>query len=248
MSLSLPVTASILDNDIAVSSPPTQGQARIIDPVSTVPSTSPLQGFWQFQRNLNDSSGNGNQGTANPPGSELYGEGRFGYALIRFGNEFPITLINNTLTLSTEATLEAWVGSAHYGFGYHHIMDNWNGYGLSVRDGRPTVFFRGPDSWWMPLEVPPLSVNVWHHVAATYDGRQEVLYVDGELAAAREASGPIEAGSGQVALAGRGDGAAFYLFNGVMDNVRVWSRALSEQEVNQHYLAERLGRSKGSFN
>lgn len=63
-----------------------------------------------------------------------------------------------------------------------------------------------------------LSTGEWQHVAATYDGRRMRLYIDGDLVAARDQSGPVEAE--EVFRVGRSFGGRY--FYGRIDEVRVW--------------------------
>jgi hypothetical protein len=67
------------------------------------------------------------------------------------------------------------------------------------------------------------------HVAATYDGSTIRLYIDGEL----EASGPgpssISVNDLQLALGAQPDGTS--KFGGAIDDVRVYDRALTAQQI-----------------
>jgi hypothetical protein len=76
------------------------------------------------------------------------------------------------------------------------------------------------------------SPGDWRHVAMTYDGALLSLYVDGALASSRAASGGISASSAPVVLgsffeAGRG-------LLGSLDEVRMYQRALSPEEILAH--------------
>ena len=76
----------------------------------------------------------------------------------------------------------------------------------------------------------------WHHVAGTYDGAKYSLYVDGILDDSMNASGSINSGSSYVGCIG-----AHYkksderdprrFFDGLIDDVRIYDRALSEAEI-----------------
>ncbi len=70
----------------------------------------------------------------------------------------------------------------------------------------------------------------WHHVAATFDGRQIALYLDGELQQTAEAKAPLARNSDPVLI---GDNAARRgrYFDGWVDDVRIYGYALTAQEV-----------------
>ena len=74
-----------------------------------------------------------------------------------------------------------------------------------------------------------LPVNVWTHLAATYNGTTQALYVNGTLAGSRPQSGLIAASSGVLRLGGNAIGKQF--FAGYIDEVRVYSRALTQAEI-----------------
>ena len=78
--------------------------------------------------------------------------------------------------------------------------------------------------------------GVWHHVAGTYDGSRSRLYVDGQLDASVNASGPIgTGGSGYTGAIGalykNNDGAARNFFSGLIDDVRIYDVALTADQV-----------------
>jgi Concanavalin A-like lectin/glucanases superfamily len=75
-----------------------------------------------------------------------------------------------------------------------------------------------------------LGDTQWHHVAATFDGRQIALYLDGELQQSAEAKAPLARNSDPVTI---GDNAARRgrYFDGWIDDVRIYGYALTAQEV-----------------
>ncbi|MEK7441429.1 MAG: LamG-like jellyroll fold domain-containing protein, partial [Chloroflexota bacterium] len=219
--------------------PPAQPNRIPLAPNALSAASGSVRGDWQFDGNLNDSSGNGNNGIDYlPPNSASYTQGIAGSGLVRDGNLLPIQLINNTnsLIMTDKISIEAWVKSSDYGGGFRHIIDNTDGYALSILNGG--VAMLGPGFWWTP-NVPPLSLNQWHYVVGTYDiaTGYQALYVDGQLVIDRYIPDGIPGGSGQVAIGGWGLLGSAYLFNGVIDNVRVTNGALTAAEVAANYAA-----------
>jgi concanavalin A-like lectin/glucanase superfamily protein/List-Bact-rpt repeat protein/fibronectin type III domain protein len=86
------------------------------------------------------------------------------------------------------------------------------------------------------LGATPLAIGSWYHVAATYDGSSWRLYVNGTLDA-ELAVGRATASTSNVAVALasalNSTAVAAGFFNGVMDEVRVWSTARSANEIAQ---------------
>ena len=86
-----------------------------------------------------------------------------------------------------------------------------------------------------------LSTNTWYHLAATYDGSQMKIYINGVEDASKEQSGAFTANApffiGAVS-SGR------YL-NGQMDEVRVWNVTRSTDEIRANMHSELLGNETG---
>src|SRR6185436_15339523 len=76
-----------------------------------------------------------------------------------------------------------------------------------------------------------LPVNTWTHLAATYDGARLQLYVNGALVASRAVSGSYEVNANPLWIGGN----AVYgeHFQGRLDELRVYDRALTQAEIQQ---------------
>jgi hypothetical protein len=88
-------------------------------------------------------------------------------------------------------------------------------------------------TWHAAKFGPVLLANTWYHLAATYDGETLRAYRDGVLVTANEApSGDPDSEPAGLEL-GRGAAHASSYFNGMADEVRIYGRALSDQEIVQ---------------
>jgi hypothetical protein len=140
-----------------------------------------------------------------------------------------------TLDLTTAMTLEAWVNPTQDGPVWRQaiLKESRNGlaYGLYAFDdhARPSGFinasgidigFGGPSS---------LPRSTWSHLATTFDGSTQRLYVNGVLTAQRAASGPITTSNMPLKIGGNAVWGEW--FKGLIDDVRVWDRALSASEL-----------------
>lgn len=74
---------------------------------------------------------------------------------------------------------------------------------------------------------PPL--NAWTHLAFTYDGATERLYVNGVLVTSRAQTGAISASNGVLHIGG--DSVWGEHFQGLIDEVRIYNRTLSAAEI-----------------
>ena len=85
----------------------------------------------------------------------------------------------------------------------------------------------------------------WHHVALTYDSRVEKdnvrLYADGVLLGTATESGKIKMGSNPIVI-GRAD--TYYDPKGLVDNFSIWSRALTQEEIQSHIYNAPDGKDK----
>ncbi len=86
-----------------------------------------------------------------------------------------------------------------------------------------------------PLGVNPISVtNVfdgqWHHLAGTYDGTTQALYVDGYLEASEAKTGTINIWDGYIFLIG-GETNKTATFLGFIDDVCIYDKALDANEI-----------------
>jgi hypothetical protein len=73
----------------------------------------------------------------------------------------------------------------------------------------------------------PLSSGAWHHVVMTYDGANQKIYIDGVLQTTNPATGVIRTNSSNLEI-GQG-------FAGKIDDVKIYNRAISQQEVTAAY-------------
>lgn len=82
--------------------------------------------------------------------------------------------------------------------------------------------------------VTPIVDNVWHHAAATFDGTTVKLYLDGKLENSLVPGALPRSDTTQQAALGTmltTTGTANGFFQGVLDEARVWNRALTQTEI-----------------
>ena len=141
---------------------------------------------------------------------------------------------------SDSLTLEAWVR------GYGVVFDEqgsgapssgWHDAQIEILSNGTVRMAVWPYSY--VLDCGEVSTSTWNHLALTYDASTGELkgYVNGELRASR--SGVTRESSGATTyVIGHGDstnlGEGDY-FNGLIDDVRIYNRALSEAEVRNNY-------------
>jgi len=84
---------------------------------------------------------------------------------------------------------------------------------------------------WSPEGA--LKLKAWHHAAMTYDGADLKVYLDGRQVAATAINKKRVPGRSPLAIGRRQDG--YNYFNGAIDEVRVYARALTADEIRAHF-------------
>ena len=75
----------------------------------------------------------------------------------------------------------------------------------------------------------------WHHAAAAYDGEVGRIFFDGEKVLDIPMSGELNQTDDPLHI---GDGNNQRHFNGAVDEVRIYNRALEDDEILQNYNAK----------
>ncbi len=76
-----------------------------------------------------------------------------------------------------------------------------------------------------------ITSGQWYHITAVYDGSQMRLYKNGVQAASQSKSGGISNGNASVALGNQPAGAGARAFDGLLDEVCLYDKALSAAEI-----------------
>jgi len=77
----------------------------------------------------------------------------------------------------------------------------------------------------------PVTANTWTYVTTVYDGSEQLLYKDGVKVYSRSQGGAMGSTSNKFLLAARGSGSPYNFFGGMIDEVRIYNRALSDSEI-----------------
>lgn len=135
--------------------------------------------------------------------------------------------------LPTSYTKEAWIYIESLGLQNNiisgGISDGQHAFWVpSTNSSKLSAGHNG--SWYDVQDSEPLLANTWYHVAVTYDATTSTmkLYKNGNLISTNTNVPPVSDGT-MVRLGSFDNGAN--VFNGKMDEVRIWDRVLSACEI-----------------
>ncbi|MDY6771291.1 MAG: DUF2341 domain-containing protein, partial [Candidatus Nanohaloarchaea archaeon] len=134
------------------------------------------------------------------------------------------------LDIKKAVTVSAWVK-------LDGAQDTWKGIGIKNGAYR-LIVAAGENAEWNIYDSSGahkifadqnLNDSQWHHLVGTYDGSRSLLYVDGDIRANMSLSTTIRTNNNDFFIGA--EQANQQLFDGKIDEVRVYSRALSQEEV-----------------
>ena len=200
--------------------------------------TPGLVAHWKFDEGTGyvagDVSGNNNTGTlANGP---TWVSGVAGHALLFDGTDDSVDVLSS-LNLANIFTLSAWVNPATTFTDFRAILvKNYKYYLYSsvagyCGNGSPLGGFAEITNNTV-CQPGPLPINAWTHLALTSDGSKLTLYRNGATVATGSVSETLSptAGSLQIGASQYGEN-----FQGLIDEVSIYNRALSTTEIQAIY-------------
>lgn len=210
-----------------------------------------LMGFWRFSENTgtlsgtsSDLSGMGNHVTLNnivSPNGIVSG-GWDGNGLSLDGSNDWANRAAPNLPTGSVMTAEAWIYPKGYPDANYNGIISWgartggNTLVLSIQNnGRPSMATWGND--FVPTTGPVATLNAWNHIAVVLNGTSTAtLYLNGEAVSGTMSGSSVP----NVISSNLGIGVTDYgarFFNGLIDEVKVYNRALSAQEMASRYTA-----------
>ena len=188
-----------------------------------------------------DLSGNGNNGAIS--NATWTGSGKYGSALMFNGTTAQITINDSaSLHLTTGFTLEAWVNPTAVSSAWRDVIykgdDNYYLEATTTAGGVPGIGQTVGSSHAETFGLTTLPLNTWTHLAATYDGAVQRLYVNGTEVANRAQTGSIVTSLNPLQIGG--DSLYGQYFSGMIDEIRVYNVALNAAGI-QADMATPLG-------
>jgi hypothetical protein len=201
-------------------------------------------GYWKFDEGSGntayDSSGNDNRGTIN---GASWTTGISDGALLFDGvNDYVGIADSPSLRLtSNQASLELWFKpTVTLDSTLTHrinILDKGDGYGFQMEPGARiffTVWIGG--NQWLGTVTSNWIAGKWYHIAGTYDGTTEKVYVNGILENSQPLSGSLSGNSLPLSIGSYCYGTMNF-FPGAIDEVKIYDCARTAGEILNDYAS-----------
>jgi gliding motility-associated-like protein len=212
--------------------------------------TNGLVGYWPFHGNANDSSGSGNHGSVN---GAVLSKDRFGNCnqAYKFDGINDLITVQNSSSVqmsNTDFTLAVWIktymndtnsmiiGKNLYGSWSGYILfSNFNNSGYCTAYKHVSFYAAAGASQDACSDNAVNADTLWKFLTGVYDhvSNKGYLYVNGvQQMDIGQASGVI---ANTVNLTFGGNYVPGYYYSGVLDNIRIYNRILSQSEILQLY-------------
>jgi hypothetical protein len=244
-------------------------QAQITELQNLTTSPVPQNGlvaWYPFNGNVNDESGNNNvlQSFGITSTTDRSGNSNAAYSFSNTQTNVTSYLkaVNRTPFATANYSISAWFNTSQFypsiggvTYNYQAIVfhsPQWYtlgpAYSLSLKHTNNSILEGG--QWTTGTTGQPLlsqdgsiSSNQWYHAALTYDGTTMKMYLNGQLVGSRAATLSYT-NQVQFLIGGAGDGPSpggiYGGFNGKLDDIGFWNRALTENEILKIYQGKRF--------
>lgn len=166
---------------------------------------------------------------------------KVGNCLLFDGIDDYITVLDSdSLDVTGYLTIELWIKMNSIGgtqFFVEKGANDWDNYGFHMCVGDELSFeYRNPSGVYNHYSTSEgteidLQPNVWYHIAIVFDNNYVRLYRNGEEVHVDNANGDLLTNDNDLLIGKQNYGASSRHFHGIMDEVRIWNRALSPDEI-----------------
>lgn len=218
--------------------------------VPTYVPTNGLAGWWSFSGNANDYSTNANNGIVN--GAELtidrFGNsnsaynfnGKSSYIQVAHNSTFDFET-PNSITISTWFKTSMTTG-ALFVQKQSGVGATQNGVNCGILDSNghlAGIIKKTPGNQSIVSNIATsFNNNSWHHFVYTFSSGVAKLYMDGLLISTQTNLGNIIANSNTNLIFGYGLPLNNFYYNGLLDDIGIWNRALTQNEITNLFDAK----------
>ncbi len=219
---------------------------NVIAQVPNYVPTNGLVGWWPFNGNANDESGNGNNGTVN--GATLTTD-RFGNTNQAYSFDGVDDKIISSIINQPSLTVSIWYNTI-YPNNYYPLLIGFNQTRFIEMAGNHPAYISNanvghlgsyPDAINSLPCIP--SYSQWHHVVVIHDhnSNSHKIYINNSLCNSGATTGFLNFLNGNVLFGNNltgniNGGGSGYM--GLLDDIGIWNRALTECEIADLYNAQ----------
>lgn len=201
------------------------------------PNNAGLVGYWSFEEGkgsqAGDMSGRGNNGNIN---GATWIDGKRGKGIDFNGTSNYISISDagsSSLDVSSSVSISLWVNPDTLANGYHNLIAKGTSsinYFIDVNGTTDLVDFNGPHTCVDLAASTTLPIGTWTHIVGVYDdaANTQNIYFNGVLDTSNSCSNAMQMNDAAVRI---GDFYGVEYFNGKIDEIRIYNRALSAAEV-----------------
>ena len=162
--------------------------------------------------------------------------GKVGEALKFSGGHVDCGADKRLTDIGDQMTLEMWIKPEKPGWAIIAGISRSgnNSYVVAWSDQTRIDFniWNGALETWPFHSLAQPEVNKWHHVAGVYDGSKAIIYINGEEDSHKKFEGALKHNGENFWMGARkSDGLPF---NGLIDELRLYNRGLSQAEIEQN--------------
>ena len=163
-------------------------------------------------------------------------KGKVGEALKFSGGHVDCGAAKDLTDIGDQMTLEMWIKPEKPGWAIIAGISRSgnNSYVIAWSDQTRVDFnlWNGALETWPFHSVEQPDVDKWHHVAGVYDGSKAIIYINGDFDSEKKFEGALKHNGENFWMGARkSDGLPF---NGLLDELRLYNRGLSQAEVEQN--------------
>lgn len=232
------------------------GYYRAVSEVNPARVPSGIVVWWRAQDSAEDAIGSNN---GSLQGGATFTEGKVGRAFLFNGTSSFIALSNNAsmdfaagdFTIETWCRFDSLVGAQEVLHKVTGIAPNDQTYFLEFSGfpDSPSLRFMVRDTAanQNDLVIPvPLASGLWYHIAAVRTGNTNAMYLDGVQIGSQTAGLSVNTGTGGIASIGNiaynGTPGIIRYFAGAIDELSLYSKALSQSEIQAIHDAGNAGK------
>ena len=202
-----------------------------------------LVGWWKLDETdgtvAADSSGNGNSGKLIGDAKWQPSDGKTGGAISLDGDGDYIEIANEpNFDITGQITISAWVKANQLDKEYQAIVTKGDSaWRIQRNQDQDTLEFacsglqvQNGNQYGALYGTKTINDGKWHHITGVYDGEKMYIYMDGIVDVSQSASGAIATNDYPVFI-GENAQETGRCWCGLIDDVRVYNYALSEDEI-----------------